>query len=117
MTRTILLVCGIVSSLLYIAMNVLVPMQWQGYSSASQTVSELSAIGAPTRPIWVPLGFLYAVLVTAFGYGVWESAGSNRSLRMVGGLLCAYGIVSAFWPPMHLREALAAGGRTLTDTM
>ena len=43
------LICGIASSLLYVAMNVFVPMQWEGYSSASQTVSELSAIGAPTR--------------------------------------------------------------------
>jgi hypothetical protein len=54
MGRKALLACGILSSLLYIAMNVFVPMRWQGYSSASQTVSELSAIGAPTRPLWVP---------------------------------------------------------------
>jgi hypothetical protein len=51
MARKALLVCGILSSLLYVVMNVFVPMQWQGYSSASQTVSELSAIGAPTRPL------------------------------------------------------------------
>ena len=47
--RKTLLVSGIVSSLLYVAMNIFVAMQWEGYSSASQTVSELSAIGAPTR--------------------------------------------------------------------
>jgi hypothetical protein len=34
--------CGILSSLLYVAMNVFVAMQWEGYSSASQAVSELS---------------------------------------------------------------------------
>jgi hypothetical protein len=33
MTRKLSLVCGIVSSLLYVGMNVLVPMQWDGYSS------------------------------------------------------------------------------------
>jgi hypothetical protein len=49
--RQLLLACGLLSSLLYVAMNVVVPMQWQGYSSAAQTVSELSAIGAPTRPL------------------------------------------------------------------
>lgn len=42
----VLLVCGILSSLLYVAMNVFVPMLFEGYSLASQTVSELSAIGA-----------------------------------------------------------------------
>ena len=117
MIRTILLICGIVSSLLYVAMNVFVPMQWEGYSSASQTVSELSAIGAPTRPLWVLLGVAYTLLVAAFGWGVWASARRNRPLRVVGGLLVAYGVIGLAWPPMHLREVLAAGGGTLTDTM
>ena len=62
MTREILLVCGIVSSLLYVAMNVFVPMQWEGYSSASQTISELSAIGAPTRSLWAVPGAFYTYL-------------------------------------------------------
>ena len=42
MARKALLVCGIVSSLFYVAMNVFLAMQWESYSSASQTVSELS---------------------------------------------------------------------------
>ncbi len=117
MTRKILLVCGIVSSLLYVAMNVFVPMRWEGYSSASQTVSELSAIGASTRPLWVPLGIAYTLLVAVFGCGVWASARQNRPLRVAGGLLVAYGVIGLAWPPMHLREVLAAGGGTLTDTM
>jgi uncharacterized protein DUF998 len=114
MGRRALLVCGIVSSLLYVAMNVFGARQWKGYSSASQTVSELSAIGAPTRPQWVLLGIAYTVLVTAFGFGVWESARRNRPLRVVGGLMVAYGVISFASPfaPMHLRGQ----GRTLTDT-
>ena len=56
MVRKVLLNCGILSSLLYVAMNVLGAMQWEGYNTASQTVSELSAIGAPSRPLWVLLG-------------------------------------------------------------
>src|SRR4051795_330093 len=117
MTRRILLTCGIVSSLLYVAMNVFVPLQWDGYSSASQTVSELSAIGAPTRPLWVPLGLAYTLLVAAFGWGVRASVRQNRPLRVAGSLLVAYGVIGLAWPPMHLREVLAAGGGTLTDTM
>jgi hypothetical protein len=111
-----LLVCGILSSRLYVAMNVFIAMQWEGYSSASQTVSELSAIGAPTRSLWVPLGAVYTVLVTAFGWGVWRSAGRSRAVRIVGGLLVAYGALGVLWPfaPMHLRDTLAAGGSTLS---
>jgi hypothetical protein len=96
---------------------VFVPMQWEGYSSASQTISELSAIDAPTRSLWIPLGLAYTLLVTVFGWGVWQSAGPNRSLRIVGGLLIAYGLVGLGWPPMHQRDVLAAGGGTLTDTL
>src|SRR6185503_11189503 len=94
-------------------------MQWEGYSSASQTISELSAIGAPTRSLWVWPAAFYTVLVTAFGWGVWRSAGRNRALRIAGGLIVAYGALGLVWPfaPMHLREALAAGGGTLSDTM
>jgi len=115
MARRSLLVCGIMSSLLYVAMNVFVAMQWEGYSSASQTVSELSAIGAPTRPLWVLLGIAYTLLVTGFGWGVWGSARGSRPLRVVGGLVVAYGLVGLAWPfaPMHVRGAEL----TLTDTM
>src|SRR5690606_38411907 len=55
--RQVLLACGVLSSLLYVAMNVFIPMRWDAYSLTSQTVSELSAIGAPTRSLWVPKGW------------------------------------------------------------
>ena len=79
MLRKALLVCGIVSSFLYVGMNVFVPMRWPAYSSASQTVSELSA------------GIAYAMLMAAFGWGVRASAGRNRRVRVVGSLLVVYG--------------------------
>ena len=119
MARKALLVCGILSSLLYVAMNIIGAMQFQGYSSVSQTISELSAIGAPSRPLWLALGPAYEVLVIAFGLGVWVSAGGKRSLRVVGVLLVAFGVIGFAWPfaSMHQREVLAAGGGTLADTM
>src|SRR5262249_35814915 len=40
--RDIWLVCGMLSSLLYVTMNVTVPGQFPDYNSASQTVSEMS---------------------------------------------------------------------------
>jgi hypothetical protein len=116
------LACGILSSLLYLAMNVIVPMQWPGYSSASRTVSELSAVGAPTRPLWVIMGLVYTLLVTAFGCGVRMAAGdgpAERRLRLAGTLIIVYGALGIVWPlaPMHLRETLAAGGGTFSDTL
>jgi multimeric flavodoxin WrbA len=113
--QRVLLACGALSTVLYVAMNVFVPMQWESYSSVSQTISELSAIGAPTRSLWIPFGALYAVLVTAFGWGVWTTARGNRPLRVVGVLMLVYGLSGFAWffAPMHLRGNTA----TLTDVM
>lgn len=117
--RKALLVCGILSSLLYAIINIIVAMRWAAYDSASQTVSELSAIGAPTRMLWIILSTPYTLLMIAFAWGVWKSAIGNRLLRITGSLLIAYSILGLLWPftPMHLREALAAGGATFSDTM
>jgi hypothetical protein len=119
MLRKALLVGGIFSSVVYVAMTVFIAMQWEGYSSASQTISELSAIEAPTRSLWVLPGAVYTALVIAFGLGICQSAGRNRALHVVGRLVLAYGVLGLLWPlaPMHLREVLAAGGATRSDTM
>ncbi len=62
--RRALLLCGVLSSLWYVGVNVYVPLQWPGYSSA-------------------------------------------RALRVVGGLLIAYGLSGVAWlfAPMHPRGA------------
>jgi hypothetical protein len=57
MARRLLLCCGILSSLPYIGMNVFVAMQWESYSSASHTVSELSAVLAFERERFLILGW------------------------------------------------------------
>ncbi|HET9386107.1 MAG TPA: DUF998 domain-containing protein [Gemmatimonadales bacterium] len=112
-----LLACGVISSALYAAMLVLVPLWWDEYSSASQTVSELSAIDAPTRALWVSVGMLWTLLYAAFGWGIWKAGRGNRSLRVVGALILAQAVFGVFWPPMHQRDVIAAGGGTLTDTL
>jgi CubicO group peptidase (beta-lactamase class C family) len=117
MTRKLLLGGGVLSSLLYGAM--IWAIRYEGYSLVSQVPSELTAIGAPTQRLWAWLGPIYTLLVTAFGWGVWQSAGRNRAVRIAGGLILAYGSLGLLWPfaPMHQREVLAAGGGTLSDTM
>ena len=109
----ILLICGMLSSLLYVLMNIFVPMGFEGYSIPSQTVSELSAIDAPTRTLWVWLAVLYIFLFAAFGWGVRKSADGNRSLRIVAGLIMVYVLIKLYWPPMHLRGNKPG----LTDTL
>jgi hypothetical protein len=118
--RKLLLVCGILSSLLYVGVNIVGPTRWAGYSSASQTFSELFAIGAPSRAFVVPLLVLYALLIYAFGAGVWLSAGQNLALRFTAvGLIAkeVFGVAATVVFPMHLRGTLAAGEHPLTDTL
>lgn len=111
-----LLVCGIIAPLLYIATDVVLTMRWEGYSYRDQTISELNAIGAPTRPLSIALGLVGYLFLIVFGVGVWRAAPGNRKLRVAGGALVALG-VSALWAvpfaSMHVREA----EESLTDTM
>jgi pimeloyl-ACP methyl ester carboxylesterase len=114
--RRTLLLSGIASSLLFAAMIWLI--RYEGYSPISQTPSELTAIGAPTRPLWSLLGTIYTLLVGAFGWGILRFAGRDRAVRIVGGLILAYASLGLLWPfaAMHQREVLAAGGGTPSDT-
>ena len=92
-------------------------MLYEGYSTVTLTVSELSAVDAPTRILWVLLVMPYPLIFTAFGWGVLKSSKENRSLKVTGGLIIAYCIFNFYWPPMHMREVIASGGGTLSDTL
>jgi hypothetical protein len=117
--RRLLLLCGVIASALYIVINLVVAAQWPEFDTSSMTVSELSAVGAPTRRLWMVLCTPYSVLMIAFAFGVLMSAFGNRRIRLAGWLLVVYGVTGAFWPfaPMHLREDLASGEGTFSDTM
>jgi len=116
--KKILLLSGILSSLLYGVM--VIAIQYEGYDFSSQSVSELSAVGAPTRNLWIPLGITYQVLMIAFGLGVWATADHRWNLRVVACLiLLNYGIASFLWlfASMHQREVLADGGKTPAESL
>ena len=118
--RKALLACGVASPLLYLGMDVVAASLYDGYSYTDQTISELSAVDAPTRSLWIPLACVYSVLTIACGFGIWASAGRKRALRVVAVFVAAIGVLGLVaWPfaPMHQREVLAAGGGTLSDTM
>lgn len=115
-SRRALLACGVLAPLVYVAGDLLAVARWDGYSMRAQTISELMAIGAPTRPMLVVLFGAFDVLVVALGLGLWESAGPSRALRATAVVLFAYGLVGAaglLFAPMHLRGAEGS----LTDVL
>lgn len=110
----VLLGCGIISSLFYVGADVFASMSWAGYSYANQAVSELMALGAPTRSMMLPLMGVYNVLAIAFAAGVWQAAGNKRGLRVAAVALVVYAIVGQVtqtFSPMNPRGSVA----TATD--
>jgi len=105
--RQALLACGTLSSLLYVATDVLGGMRYEGYSFTSHAISELMAIGAPSEAFVDPLFITYGVLALAFGLGVIrEEAGRNRALRIAGFLVIGYAAIGFTGPTffeMHQR--------------
>jgi hypothetical membrane protein len=108
-----LLVFGVLSSLVYVAADLLAGWHWPGYSFTAQTISELSAIDAPSRAVWKLLGILYDLLLIGFGVGVWRVAAGPGRLRTAAALVIAIGLIGLVWPPMHMRGTVT----TLTDTL
>ena len=112
----ILLFCGILSSVLYVAATILGAMRWESYSSATQTVSELIAVNAPSAPLVVPLFVTYSVMMFAFASGVWRSSGQKRVMRIVACFIAGkevLGLAATLFAPMHMRGYET----TLSDTM
>lgn len=108
--RRSLLICGILAPLLFVGSDIIAATRWEGYSYTAQSVSELRAIGAPTRSLLVPILFIYTLLELAFGVGVWISAGPKRGLRITGAFLIALGVLDLMGPlfALDLGEAVGA---------
>ena len=107
LARKILLGCGVVASTWWVAMDVVGSLRYPGYSYVDYTISELSAEGAPTRLFMtVASGISYAVLMTAFGVGVWAMADGRRARRVTGALVIAevlWGFAGGLAFPMAIR--------------
>lgn len=108
-----LLACGAISSLLYLATDVLGGLRHPGYSFTSQAVSELMAVGAPSEAFVDPLFLLYGALVVAFGVGlVREARGRNRALLITGALLIVYSLVGFAGPTLFEMSPRGSGTPT-----
>jgi Protein of unknown function (DUF998) len=111
MLRKVLLVCGLLASLLYVGATVVGALQWNGgYDWITRSVSELFALDAPSRPLVATAFLVYGVLMIAFGVGVWISAGQQRSLRILAGLLVGYALIGLTGPLFFSMHTMVRGG-------
>jgi hypothetical protein len=105
--RQVLLGCGIVAPAWWVAMDVVGSLLYPGYSYVDQTISELSAQGAPTRTFMMVFsGIPYLVLMFPFGVGIWLTVGGRRAQRITAALVLGevvWGVVGGLAFPMAIR--------------
>ena len=93
MLRKTLLACDILSSVLYVGADLIAAVRFPGYHSfISQAVSELTAVGAPTKgsvePFFIAVGaslfgrrfrlYSIATLLTLLVFGTWTGIEAGR---------------------------------------
>jgi len=94
-----LLLCGVAAPLLYALGDAVAGTYWSEYSVRDQTISELAAIGAPSRVIFSAFLMAGYAACAAFGVGVCRAAGDTRTLRIAGAVLCAMGAAALLAVP------------------
>jgi hypothetical protein len=103
----LLLLCGILAAPLFILTDAIAAtFVYPGYDYSAQQVSELSAIGAPSRDFWMLMGYPYNLLTLGFAAGVWLTAGRRVSLKAAAALIVLFAVNSFAWgwvAPMHMR--------------
>jgi hypothetical protein len=119
--RKVLLACGIVGPIGLVVWDVVGSLRYPGYSYVDQTISELSAQGAPTRTFTLVVSSIpYGVLMTSFGAGVWIVTGARRAGRITGAVVVAealWGVAGGIAFPMATRAVIAAHPDTLRNQM
>ncbi len=102
--RKALLSCGIAAAVVFVLVNLLGAL-WPGYDFITQSISDLSAIGAPTFAFAYPLTIFYGALMTAFGIGIWILGRGKTAVRITAALVLAYalfGLAAAIFFPNRL---------------
>ncbi len=113
----VLLGCGIASSILYVIVDVIGTMRYDGYSYKDQAFSELTAEGSPVRTLMIAANAVpYTVLVSGFAVGVWISARPVRTAHVTGALLDGYALVGLFGATAFPMPTRGMDG-TLRNTM
>lgn len=109
-----MLMFGSIAAVLYVLTDLAASLLLPGYSFRDQTVSELSAIGASTRPFWIFMSIVTQPFIIAFGIGVWKAAGTKLQ-KLTGFMLSLWGVTGYLWllVPMNQRGALGSETDTL----
>jgi len=101
------LILGIIAPLIFSITEIVTGVVTKNYNFISQSISELSAVGASTRPYVVSLNIIGYLFVMIFGLGVWYFAEQNWALNVVAILFILHAVFGLVWLffPMHVGES------------
>jgi Protein of unknown function (DUF998) len=107
--HTALLISGIACSLIWLGSDILAAWRYTGYNYPFDPISYLSAVDSPVRSLTTPLSIIYLVLKIMFTFGVWVSAGKQRKLRVLAGLMLAFVLadLASYFFPLHPNEPIS----------
>jgi hypothetical protein len=109
MVQRVLLALGVLAPIYYVILNdVIAASFYPGYDRVSRPVSELSSTYAPSRPVLVPLLFIFDLLIVPFWIAVWRAERTNRALRVTAALMLGFRALAllAFPFPLVADEVL-----------
>lgn len=111
-----LLLCAIGAGVVTGAIDLIAGALRPGYNFAFQSISVLSAPGAPTRPFVLGFDLVVDALVIAFAVGLWLSAGQKHAIRALAGLLVSAAVlqsVAVVLFPYHPDEPSSSFANTM----
>lgn len=104
----LLLLCGVLSPIMYGIADAIAGMSLERYSFIDHTISELGAIGAPSRSLFSMMLIPVYLIFVAFAVGVWKHAFERRSLKIAAGFMVGFGVLALTvgqFVPMQSRGA------------
>jgi hypothetical protein len=112
MGTRVLLLCGVISPLIYLGATIVGGAMRPGYNHMVDTVSELMSPGSPNKPLMHALFTASAVCGTLFGVGVWQfvraSGRSTTSAAIAAALLIIVGLVNILTAAVFPQDPIGA---------
>jgi uncharacterized protein DUF998 len=81
------LIAALIAAVLFIATDLLGLVRWKGYDYIHQSISDLTAVGSPTRSWAIPLTLGHNLALLIAGVAIWLLPGRNIALRITASLL------------------------------
>lgn len=102
----LLIFCGLLSSVFYVASDLMASWWYDGYNILNQNFSELLATGAPTRPVMLISSSVFNLLLALFAAGVWLSKKGSGKIRTATGIAIMIYAIGSMITPMYFQMDL-----------